>query len=123
MSLIPYSEISSFMSIADNTAKMLANRSMQNRTNRAMRDHQLLLLQTELEKIETIMRMYAVDDLVCTAFDQLSRTADRFNDVCKHNPMLAESCNQLLQIEAQYFYNEICTFRDRSCNHPRYYLP
>ena len=123
MSLIPYSEISSFMSIADNTAKMLANRSMQNRTNRAMRDHQLLLLHTELEKIETIMRMYAVDDLVRTAFDQLSRTVDRFNDVCKHNPMLAESCNQLLQMEAQCFYTEIRTFSDRSCNHSRRFLP
>jgi len=123
MSLIPYEHISSIVSFADNTVKALATRSSQNRANQMMRDYQLAAMQTELVKIDTLLRMHAVADLTHTAFDELNRTAAQFSDVCRQNPALAETYYRMLQTEAQIFSDLIRSFDDNCFGGSRRLLP
>ena len=109
MSLIPYDPndlISSITRIVDGATQIIAGRFSQRKSYQIMCDHQLKMIKTELAKMEAILKIHAVNDLIRVAFEEMQKTT-----------ALADVSAHLLKMQATYLSALIESFFRNECGH------
>ena len=105
MSLIPYDPndlISSITRIVDGATQIIAGRFSQRKSYQIMCDHQLKMIKTELAKMEAILKIHAVNDLIRVAFEEMQKTTEEFAEACRKTTALADVSAHLLKMQATY---------------------
>lgn len=120
MSLIPYDPndlISSITRIVDGATQIIAGRFSQRKSYQIMCDHQLKMIKTELAKMEAILKIHAVNDLIRVAFEEMQKMTEEFAEACRKTTALADVSAHLLKMQATYLSALIESFFRNECGH------